>query len=73
MIIGTYRISRNRRLVWVAFFFASVLQALLIAKWPESTLRVAWYMVLCALLLIVISMVPSRRGKTMADKPVKVE
>jgi O-antigen/teichoic acid export membrane protein len=72
-LIGTYRVSRNRRLVWVAFCVASVLQAVLIAFWPGNTLRVAWYMILCATVLIAISLVPFGKGKMTADKESKVE
>ena len=50
-LMGTFRLSRNRRLVWAPFAVVSLIEALLIGFWPGSVERVSWYMLFLGMIL----------------------
>ena len=62
-LVGMYRLSRARRLAWITFALATLLQMVLVVLYHPSTIMVAWFMAGCSLMLFALTLIPSEKAK----------
>lgn len=62
-LVGTYRLSRAHRYVWAPFAMATALQVILIWIFPFGLSSVAWYMLICSLMLTIGTIIPPKLAR----------
>lgn len=57
-LVGTYRLSRSRQLVWLPYFAGTIIELVLVGFFPKNPLVVSYYMIGCGLLIVLLMFVP---------------